>query len=92
MPHKLEGEIKSSHRWAVFLCAPQNTTVPSGIVTVVPKSAFIFLSGKRDRKKERGEWGKGEPAPPDASQLYRANEHKCHCQAGKRKKCITAAN
>lgn len=61
-------------------------------VTVVPKSAFIFLSGKKDKKKRKGRVGKWEPAPPDASQLYSTNEHKCHCQAGIKKKYLTAAN
>lgn len=35
--------------------------------------------------------GKREPAPPDASQLYGANEHKCHCQAEMKNKRITTA-
>ena len=59
---------------------------------MVPKSAFIFLLGKKDKKRKRVIGEKREPAPPDASQLYGANEHKCHCQAGMKKKCITAAN
>lgn len=59
------------------------------------KSAFIFLSGKKEGKrgeeKRKRVSGEREPAPPDASQLYGANEHKCHCQAEMKNKCITAA-
>lgn len=63
-----------------------------GLVSVACKSALIFFV--RREKKERGEGreGKRETASPDASQLHRANEHKCHCQTEMKKKCVTEAN
>lgn len=63
-----------------------------GLVTVACKCVLIFLSGQKKRKEVREEGEKRDTASPDASQLHRANEHKCHCQAEMKKKCVTAAN
>lgn len=74
------------------LCVPKNPTVHQGLSHCGMQICInIFV---RREKKERGEGGgkKGETASPDASQLHRANEHKCHCQAEMKKKCVTAAN
>lgn len=74
------------------LCVPKNPTVHQGLSHCGMQMCInIFV---RTEKKERGERGgeKRDTASPDASQLHRANEHKCHCQAEMKKKCVTAAN
>lgn len=74
------------------LCAPQKVQLfIKGLLSVACKSALIFLSGEK-RGREVREERRGETASPDASQLHRANEHKCHCQTEMKKKCVTVAN
>lgn len=86
------------HITEVFSCFlfPEIQPFIKDLGTTAGKSAFtIFVwkerRKKRGEKKEKGWAGKREPAPPDASQLYGANEHKCHCHAEMKNKCITLA-
>lgn len=71
------------------LCVPRNPTVYQGLSHSGMQICINILSGK---KKGKGGGGKKETASPDASPLHRANEHKCHCQAEMKKKCVMAAN
>lgn len=55
-------------------------------------NSFLSGQGKKIESGKRGGKGKKrKTASPDASQLHRANEHKCHCQAEMNKKCVTPA-
>ena len=90
----LLGLLATCNCRGVFpLCVPKNPTVHQGLSHCGMQICInIFV---RREKRERGEGGEGkkrETASPDASQLHWANEHKCHCQAEMKKKCVTAAN
>lgn len=81
--------LLAMYNWrGVFpLCVPKNPTVHQGL-SHSGMQICINIFVRREKRKEVRETEKGETASPDASQLHRANEHKCHCQTEMKKKCV----